>query len=335
MEQVRVILKSIPSVVYKMPTRPVRHTGGEEECSFWLQVYAPARPIRRIAGLTRLYSGRRLVEEVKTPPAFWTSRVVPLDRAGRPGLYFLRFHMPDAGGIDRLTFTLDVVVGRGVHRRRLSLPVRRYEPTVSMRLPIEGGVYVLADHRARHGAEAGWFALDLLGLDPSGMLARREPPREPADFCGLGRRVLAPAAGVVVRLADGMPDHERLGEDTDKAEQIRCLARRDWLLFGNHVVLCHGRGLYSLCAHLARGSVRVEPARKVAAGEEIGRLGNSGFSRMPHLHFQLMTSADAFTAGPIPAWFDNIRIPPFGRFRRAVLHAGTTAFDAAGQGRDA
>jgi hypothetical protein len=324
---VRIVLRALPGAVYKLPTLAFQHRGGEEEWSFWLQAFcAGPASVRRLSGRIRLYSGRKLVEDVSAPAAFWASRVVPAEQSGRPGLYYLRMRAPVAAGVDRVTIGLDVTVGRERHARRLSVPVLRYRPPVAMHVPLEGGVFVMTDHRARHGAEAGWFALDLLGLSAGGRHLRRDPPRRPSDFCGGGRRVLAPAGGVVVRTGDGMPDHGKLGETAAKRERLRMYARRDWFLFGNHVVLCHGRRLFSLLAHLERGSVAVAPGQKVKAGEALGRLGNSGLSRMPHLHFQLMSGADAFGADPVPTWFDGVRIPPWGRFRRAVLHAGMTAF---------
>lgn len=61
--------------------------------------------------------------------------------------------------------------------------------------------------------------------------------------------------------------------------------------FGIHVVIAHrsadGRLVYSVYAHLERGSVRVKPGAPVAAGQILGRVGSTGRATSPHLHFEI------------------------------------------------
>jgi murein DD-endopeptidase MepM/ murein hydrolase activator NlpD len=65
--------------------------------------------------------------------------------------------------------------------------------------------------------------------------------------------------------------------------------------FGVHVVVAHraddGRLCYSVYAHLARGSVRVDPGDAVAAGQRIGQVGATGRATSPHLHFEIRLPA--------------------------------------------
>ncbi len=56
-------------------------------------------------------------------------------------------------------------------------------------------------------------------------------------------------------------------------------------------------------AHLAPGTVAVTGGQKVRAGEFLGRVGHTGNSTSPHLHFQLMDSADLLTAHGLPCAF--------------------------------
>jgi murein DD-endopeptidase MepM/ murein hydrolase activator NlpD len=49
----------------------------------------------------------------------------------------------------------------------------------------------------------------------------------------------------------------------------------------------HAIGVYSVCAHLAPGSVEVAEGQWVRQGTRIGLCGNSGRSFRPHLHFQV------------------------------------------------
>lgn len=73
-------------------------------------------------------------------------------------------------------------------------------------------------------------------------------------------------------------------------------------LVGNYVIL-EGEGVVALYAHLRSGSVAVAPGDEVCTGAVIGRVGNSGNSTMPHLHFQLMDGVDPLKAKGIPCAF--------------------------------
>ena len=319
----KLVLRAIPNVVYKVPSRLVRHTGGQEEYSFWLQIHALGKArVRRVRGVLRFYSGRKLIESLSAPPGFWRSRIVSSQTAGRPGVYYLRLRTPDAAGLDKVTFALDILCGRETARRHLSLPVMRYRSPVLLSIPVRGGALVFTDHTVRHGAEAGWFALDLLGLGPGNGLTRKYPPARPEDYFGPGTRITAPGPGIIVRTTDGVPDNKELGHALSRKERLNCWRLRDWLLFGNHVVIRHARRCYSLLAHLKRGSVTVMPGEVIERAQTVGRLGNSGLSRLPHLHFQMMNSPDAFKAAGLPAYFKDIQIREYGRFRNALLRAG-------------
>ncbi len=71
-------------------------------------------------------------------------------------------------------------------------------------------------------------------------------------------------------------------------------------LLGNYIVIRHGDGLYSLYAHLKKGSLRVADGDTVKAGDIIAEVGNTGMSTAPHLHFQLMTTSDPLATASIP-----------------------------------
>ncbi|MCZ8515685.1 peptidoglycan DD-metalloendopeptidase family protein [Paenibacillus filicis] len=56
-------------------------------------------------------------------------------------------------------------------------------------------------------------------------------------------------------------------------------------LHGNHVVLDHGKGLLTWYMHLNAAEVRA--GSRVSKGELIGRLGSTGRSTGPHLHYEV------------------------------------------------
>ncbi|WP_396595197.1 M23 family metallopeptidase [Brevundimonas sp. R86498] len=99
-------------------------------------------------------------------------------------------------------------------------------------------------------------------------------PDLPAMRAGVA--VLAGADGVVARLRDGMEDAAVRGRPTDAVEGVEC---------GNGLVLDHGGGWTTQYCHLGRGSVRVAVGQTVQAGDPVGRIGLSGNTEYPHLHF--------------------------------------------------
>jgi murein DD-endopeptidase MepM/ murein hydrolase activator NlpD len=142
------------------------------------------------------------------------------------------------------------------------------------------------------------------------------------DYVGFGRPVLAPAAGTIVWARADLPDN-RPGE-VPSAEFYRGIANREERLAavaGNAVVIDHGDGEFSLLAHLERGSVRVRAGERVARGQVVGRVGNSGNSTAPHLHYHLMDGPLLFRGDGLPALFTNVT---------ARLERGTV-YNAAGE----
>ncbi|WP_245430875.1 M23 family metallopeptidase [Rhodoplanes roseus] len=90
-----------------------------------------------------------------------------------------------------------------------------------------------------------------------------------------GVDVVAAAKGRVVRTRDGMAD--TVGRPKENELQGReC---------GNGVALDHGAGWETQYCHLARGSVAVKSGDQVEPGARLGRIGMSGRTEFPHLHF--------------------------------------------------
>ena len=150
--------------------------------------------------------------------------------------------------------------------------------------------------------------------------AGTEPPER---FVAFGLPVLAPGDGTVVHVHDAEPDHDarrsQLALVPYALGQAGRLRRGAGALAGNHVVVhLPGSDTFVLLAHLQRDSVCVAPGQEVGEGQQIGRCGNSGNSTQPHVHLQVMDSADPFVASGVPMTFRNFREwPP--RTRQSVV----------------
>ena len=77
---------------------------------------------------------------------------------------------------------------------------------------------------------------------------------------------------------------------------------------GNSVIIRIRPDVYALYAHLQAGKIAVKVGDKVKAGARIGRLGNSGNSSAPHLHFGLLDRPDPLTGNSLPFVIDQFEL---------------------------
>jgi hypothetical protein len=77
---------------------------------------------------------------------------------------------------------------------------------------------------------------------------------------------------------------------------------------GNHVVQDLGDGNFAFYAHLQPGSITVEPGDDLTTGQDIAKLGNSGNSDAPHLHFHVMDGPDPLMANGLPFLISSFRL---------------------------
>ncbi|MDP2809789.1 MAG: M23 family metallopeptidase, partial [Rhodocyclaceae bacterium] len=113
-----------------------------------------------------------------------------------------------------------------------------------------------------------------------------------SDYLCFGLPVLAPVAGEVVVVRDGLPDNPPGHADT----------RENW---GNHVVIRALDGSHVWLAHLRQGSVGVTAGNWVRVGDTLGACGNSGRSPQPHLHLHVQAGIAA-GAATLPFHLDDV-----------------------------
>lgn len=178
-----------------------------------------------------------------------------------------------------------------------------------------------ADRLPSHGTDAlGMrYAYDFVRTDdrmgsrvhPAGWLKWLLIGGRTRDCYGWGQPVHAGFSGEVVDAVDGEAERQWLHPLREAwcalrtARSFRTRAAIDARrIAGNHVII-RSEQLFALYAHLAPGSVAVRSGQRISAGDVIGRVGHSGNSTAPHLHFQLMNSADVQHARGIPCAFSG------------------------------
>ena len=160
-----------------------------------------------------------------------------------------------------------------------------------------------------HGVDAlgQRFAYDFLKVDrrdgayfhPASALRMLLVGARTRDCYAWGAAVHAPFDGEVVAAVDGMPERQWIHPIREVVRQIvnglTFTPSRMSSILGNHVILRSG-DVFAGFVHLAPASVRVVAGQRVHTGDPLGRIGHTGNSTSPHLHFQLMDRADPLTA---------------------------------------
>jgi murein DD-endopeptidase MepM/ murein hydrolase activator NlpD len=206
----------------------------------------------------------------------------------------------------------------GVSRRRLALQwgtaclfglvlvdgfAGRFAPggTADLRFPLEGGTYAvlqggnsLTTNPFHHWFPSDRYGLDLVKVNALGNRAHAIVPRSLNDYASYDVAVHSPCSGIVEEAVDNVPDNSP--GDTDPQH-----------LSGNHVLLRCG-ALRVLLAHLRRTSVAVATREPVREGQLIGRIGNSGNTKEPHLHVSAVAAESPepwLQAAGVPITFDG------------------------------
>lgn len=194
-------------------------------------------------------------------------------------------HMTTTASLALFSLALAYVLAGLLHRdspRNLAFPIADGRFVVA-----HGGGIGLLNHHSGHRAQH--HALDIGAVNPAGFRAGGVLPGDPTGYAVFGKTVTSPCDGRVVSVMDGLPDQRP--PMTDRAHAA-----------GNHVVLaCNG--LRVELAHFRRGSIAVAAGDRVAAGQPLGQVGNSGNSTEPHLHIH---AVDPRTGAGVQIAFDGI-----------------------------
>lgn len=210
---------------------------------------------------------------------------------------------PAAANIDRMR--VSITFSDGLAPLEADIPVGVYTQRTDLIFPFRGHGFVTQAGAANGGHRngSGQFAIDAMALSENYAPQNTAAFAVNTDVVGFGRELIAPGAGVVVVARGDRPDQPVPGESN---EDFHVPEHRGSGDPGNHVVIDHGNGEFSLVAHLMAGSLAVRQGERVTQGQRIGRLGNSGDSFAPHVHHQLQDSALWPSASGLPCRYSNI-----------------------------
>lgn len=146
------------------------------------------------------------------------------------------------------------------------------------------------------------FAIDWLQgkIDGSGHLSffHGDPKKNASWYCW-NAPVYAVADGVVVSERTDLPENVPLEPPVVQISEHT--------IGGNYVVIDLGFGRYAFYAHMRPHSATVKVGDRVKAGQVIGRLGNTGNSTAPHLHFHITDAPEFIFADGEPYVFATMR----------------------------
>lgn len=131
---------------------------------------------------------------------------------------------------------------------------------------------------------AGKFRLPLTGVHKSGNFGKRRV---------LNGNARAPHKGVDFAAPRGTPVHA--------TQRGRIVLAEELYFSGNTVLMDHGLGIYTLYGHLS--SLHVKAGEMVEAGTVLGKVGTTGRSTGPHLHWGLTVNGAKVNA------LDIVKLP--------------------------
>jgi hypothetical protein len=212
------------------------------------------------------------------------------------------------------------------NRHKLELPVRG-------RILVYDG-YDLYSHHRRTGYDkddlavgitdnSQRFGLDLVVVDEQARFFRGSGSR-PEQWLGWGLPVRSAANGIVAAVHDGQPDNDVMGQPNKWVDRDQ--KKNPMTTYGNYVLIEHAPGEFTVAAHLKNGSVKVAKGQRVAAGQVIGAIGNSGASGGVHLHFERRTGLGIAGIETLPPYFNGVQLLGTGTGSAAVaLDTGDVA----------
>jgi hypothetical protein len=245
-----------------------------------LRVNGDLGPAIPPGGSARLFMDVDYKRKKDTPRRLTHTFEMTLDPASGPDRTLEFGGVPTPVGQDRAIRIAAPVRGKGwVAAQGCCNPIYAHR---SATLSIDGTIHVPER-----------FAIDFVQIDDQDRLFEG-PLDELSSYAYYGARIYSSTAGKVVGIRDGLPEETPGSLPPDVTIQTAG---------GNYVVVRADRDHYVFYAHLQPGSIRVEKGDTVKAGKVLGKLGNTGNTDGPHLHFHVMDGASPLQSNGLPFVF--------------------------------
>jgi urea transporter/murein DD-endopeptidase MepM/ murein hydrolase activator NlpD len=146
---------------------------------------------------------------------------------------------------------------------------------IHLLLPFWGEWTVWQGYNGKHTHKDNYkYALDFV-ITYNGKTYNSDGSNLENYYC-YDKLVLSPGYGTVIKIIDNIDDNPIGIVNTIN----------NW---GNSIIIKHNEFLYSQLSHLKANSILVREGEYVKPGQPLAKVGNSGRSPQPHLHFQVQT----------------------------------------------
>ena len=134
---------------------------------------------------------------------------------------------------------------------------------------------------------------------PPEQLIRIDTTSSPAHIGKLANAIdlIAPIQTPVLAATDGTITYVNAYSNTGGADPM-------FWNYSNFIVIMHANQEYTRYDHLAFSSSKVIIGQSVRAGEEIAKVGLTGYTYLPHLHFQVFV----FTGSNIWEDYETLKV---------------------------
>lgn len=234
----------------------------------------------------------------------------------------LFFHYIGSGTIDNLQ--VNFFINSESEQKVIEFPIDLFfvKATEDYIFPLKGNLCIcnlpmnLSQHRKAQFQE---FAFDIVGIEHyqgnEFSTSYKANPKELIDYSIFRRNVMAIGDGKVIEVGNKFPESKMNNTQTYSEEFFTKLSKQllpkiglKNTIAGNYIIIEHCSEQFSFYAHLSENSICVKEGDKVKQGDVIAKVGNTGHSTEPHLHFQLIDSKNLFEANCLPIMFKNIPI---------------------------
>jgi hypothetical protein len=305
------LLESRPAriIAAEYKTLPFPALAPMQEVAFDLGITATETAVELAGVVIQGYYDHQLLFEQRWPARILRSRLGDENLRIEPGTGLaLRSMHFQLHAYEALT-SVEVVVLAQVDGKEelehasLEIPVQFHTNKTDLHFPLRGAWWAIqgADWSDLHKQEvfSQAYALDFAKLGP-----------DSRTFAGGGialeehfswdQPVYAAAGGKVAAVTFDMPDLVP-GVLPDPL-MFRGDPRR---MLGNSVAISHGNGEFSYFACLQQASLAVNEGQVIKRGMLVGKVGNSGMTPGPHLHFHLAEGPNPFIDQGLPALFSH------------------------------